>query len=98
MDFCLLVIFNTLFNFSQSSCLRGRTLDLLSTHSVAFDFHNFVYRGILCNDQIRFKSKYFVQRHIINIPISVVEIRFTHYIFFEKNNFFEVAKDLCDLV
>ena len=92
MDFYLLVTFNTLFNFSQSSCLKGRTLDLLSTHSVTFDFHNFIYRGLLCNDQIRVKSKYFAHWYKINTSLSVVEIRFAHYILFEKNIFLKWLK------
>ncbi len=87
MDFYLLVTFNTLFNFPQSSCLKGRTLDLLSTHSVTFDFHNFIYRGLLCNDQIRVKSKYFAHWYKINTTLSLVEIRFTHYILFGKKYF-----------
>ena len=52
----------------------GRTLDLLSTHSVNFDFHDFIYRGILCNDQIRVKSKYFAHWYKINTTLSGLHI------------------------
>ena len=46
-------------NWEAMHCsLKGRTLDLLSAYTVTFDSHNSIYGRLLCNDQIRVKSKY----------------------------------------
>ena len=61
-------------------------------HSETFDFNNSIY------DQNRVKSRYLAQWYKINSPLPTLEIRFAHFVLFEKMYILEVSKDLCDPV